>query len=165
MGLAILFAAAAAAAQPGAIAFREVLEPLPGALRLGDVIEITDVPPQLRARASVLVIARDGQPRAWSHRYLAARARSLMPALGPWLTGDYPGTLQIYKARGRKQPVLALTDKLPVAYGDKLTARATTGIFTIDREATALQPAESGTFVFMRTRDGVIKSLCCGERR
>ena len=163
MGLLILFAAAAA--QPGAIAFREVLELPQAALRLGDVADMAEVPPELRARASALVLARGREARVWSHRYLAARARSLMPALGPWLIGDYPGTLRIDQARGRNQPVMALIDKLPVAYGDKLTARATTGIFTIDREATALQPAESGTFVFVRTRDGVIKSLCCGERR
>lgn len=163
MGLLILLAAAAA--QPGAIVFREVLEPPTATLRLGDVAEMADVPPQLRVRASALVIARDGQAKVWSHRYLAARARSLMPALGPWLAGDYPGTLRIDETRGQKQPILALTDRLPVAYGDKLTARATIGIFMIDRDATALQPAESGAFVFVRTRDGVMKSLCCGERR
>ena len=163
MGLLILLAAAAA--QPGAIVFREVLEPPQAALRLGDVAEMAEIPPELRARASALVIARDRIARVGSHRHLAARARSLMPALGPWLTGDYPGTLRIDKVRGRRQPVLVLADKFPVAYGDKLTARTTIGIFTIDREATALQSAESGALVFVRTRDGVIRSLCCGERR
>ena len=130
---------------------------------LGDVAELANVPPTVRARAAPLVIARDRKAAAWSHRYLASRARALMPALGPWLAGDYPGTLRI--AKRHNPPVVALAAKLPVAYGDKLTARTTIGIFTIDREATALQSAESGALVFVRTRDGVIRSLCCGERR
>lgn len=152
---------AAAAASPPQIVFRDVMTPV-AQIRLGDVADLRALPQTMRLRASALELAQSPRNKAWRHSDLAARARALMPALGPWLSGSYRGRLR-FASEPARTPIVAIAARTPVARGDTVSTRLTTGIFTIEREATALQAGVPGAPIFVRVGDDVVTAICCGE--
>jgi hypothetical protein len=159
MSLVLLFAAAAS--QPMRLVFRDTLPSTESAVTLGDVADLSILPAAMRTRAAAIVVARGTQMHNdLSHHALAAHARSLMPALAPWTAGPYDN--RIRAARSARRPIMAVTARSSLEAGDPLTTRLSAGIFTIEREATALQSAREGDFLFVRVGDDVLKALCCG---
>lgn len=164
MGVGLLLAAAFATAPAGAVplVFPDTLRARAGPVRLGEISDLSALPAPLRARAAAVVVLAMAPPASHhSHAALAARARALLPALGPWLPRSYPGRLSVPPATpGIAAVALATTEA--VAAGDAVTLRVRTGPFEIRREARALQPAKPGQAVFVRTADGVVRATCCG---
>ncbi|MFI4973088.1 MAG: hypothetical protein ACHP84_00955 [Caulobacterales bacterium] len=77
------------------------------AVTLGAIADLSPLPLGLRGRAASLVIAL--APHRSDHfkistRRAAARARALMPALGPWLTDQPDATVGVSVANRRKAP-------------------------------------------------------------
>jgi len=61
------------------------------AVLLGDIVDVSPLPPALRMRAAALPVAvfKPGQQHmAFTSRQLFERARALMPALTPWLSEE-----------------------------------------------------------------------------
>ena len=68
---------------------------------LGQVVDVSVLPPSIRGRASALTVAafRPGQDRlTFRSRQLAARAEALMPALRPWLETLADGRITVRRA-------------------------------------------------------------------
>lgn len=75
-------------------------------VRLGDVIDLSSIPPGLRDLASPLVVARfrDGQTQLkTSTREVAARARAQLPALSIWLADGLDAPVLVRRT-GDAQP-------------------------------------------------------------
>ena len=92
---------AATADDPSALAFVRNATVVCDEVALGDIADVTRLPPGLRERAAVLPVARlrAGQGHVvLAARRVAERARALMPALGPWLTD--PTDLAVTVRRG-----------------------------------------------------------------
>jgi hypothetical protein len=158
--------AAAALADPGAIVFHDRVRKSGPVFTLGDVADLTSLPDPLRLRAAPLVLidgVMERHDRVWSHRMLASRARALMPALGPRLSQPYSGFLHIQA----KEQQISASGRNPeaVSIGDAVTTRLRIGIYMIERQGHALQPAKSGERFFVRTSDGVLSAHCCGGER
>jgi hypothetical protein len=77
------------------IGLRPVVEVSGEAVTLADVVESGDLPPEIRARAPAVVLARltPGAALQVSPRRLMARARAQIPALGRWTVSDGPPVL------------------------------------------------------------------------
>jgi hypothetical protein len=152
------------AANGGMIAFREVADWPKAALRLGDVAELSIVPEPVRKRALALPLVdrlpKQG-PLRLTHAMLAARVRSRMPMLSPWLAQSHSGMLRLER-RSSKPSIAALGDgNLGVAAHAPLRVRLKVGMFSIEREALALQAAKPGEAMFVRTSDGPLAVHCC----
>lgn len=149
------------------IRFREMAEVSADRVRLEDVADLSVLPMGIRQRAGGLVLLpRKGSAPAIPHARLAARARSLMPLLGPWLAYRYSGTVSLKRAPGYMASVIGRGAKeAEIAADEPVTLSLVTGIFTIERTGTALQSAHSGSHFFVRTPDGVVTALCCGDHQ
>lgn len=158
----ILLAALGGAMHPP-IAFKDEAVAARGPVTLGQVADVSALPASMRRRASDLVlIERPARVVTVSHRVLASRARSLMPALAPWLGEIRSGTLRL-EAHHDAQPVRLVSDGGSRAIrGGSVTVVTRAGPFTIERRGTAVQDARSGERGFVRFADGsVVSATCC----
>jgi hypothetical protein len=154
---------AATPADAGQLAFADKAIARGDVLTLGEVADVQKLPADLRVQAAALpLIARSGD-KVFQHRQLASRARSLMPALAPWLRGPFEGQLAV-SARGAQWAMpMASCDgsEEGVAKGDTLAVRISTGPFSIEREGVAMQDAQSGDRLFVRTAEGSALVVQC----
>jgi hypothetical protein len=164
--IATLFLATAAAAPVPAqqMLFAEQIVAGESTLVLDKVADLSVLPDALRksaAELSILPVGSDAQRGSYTHSQLASRARSLMPALGPWLVGPFEGTLTI-SHRENLPAALCNGDDEGIAKGAPVVVRFVAGPFQIERAATALQPAKAGERLFVRTADGEALAVKCG---
>ena len=166
MGVATFLVGAALVGAPADIAFVDRFQTIAEEVRLGDIAKLDALPPALAKMAQNLVLVSSPKwhdQRVVSRNDLASRARALMPALGPWFSVQQTGVVLI--ARGRA-PLLTLrvlrSDGKAIAKGDHLQAQLHSGIFTIERDVTALQPARTGEGFFARTTNGDVLSVRFG---
>lgn len=130
-------------------------------MRLGDVADISALPPRLKERASEVVVAslRDEQ-QTLSSRDLAARARAALPGLTDWLPSSPDHAVQVTWTRAQAataSPVAAVArppEEPAVRAGDALTIRIRVGAVTVEREVRALQAGWPGRRLFVRTPEG-----------
>src|SRR5580658_9654320 len=87
LGLAFVVAFLGANAVAEGIPFRPAVILSRPQVTLGDVANLSLLPPALRPKASSLIVGwlDRGAEARFSANEVAARARALMPALGPWL--------------------------------------------------------------------------------
>lgn len=106
------------------------------------------------------------QERRFDKRLLASRARALVPALKPWLSIAYSGSVRVLRASAPQPELVAgRLDGEAVKAGSPVIARIAVGPFSIEREGTAVQAGEPGERFFLRTRDGqILAARCCGDR-
>jgi hypothetical protein len=125
-------------------------------LTLGQVADVRKLPANLRAQAAALPLMVRGPGGRIEHRQLASRARSLMPALAPWLRGRFEGRLTVASRDAQPAMPMASCDgsEDDVATGDVLAVRITVGPFLIERNGVAMQDARPGERLFIRTADG-----------
>jgi hypothetical protein len=164
MSLALAGAALQTGAAPMQIRFKETAVIRSKSIRFDEVADLTPLPPDVRAKAERLVLLSQARIRgAVPHAALAARARSLMPLLRPWLEGRYAGYLQV---NAGWQPSLQIVgqgiEQGRIADGEVVALSLSTGSFTIERQGVALQSALDGAHFFAKTSDGVVVALCCG---
>lgn len=130
---------------------------------LGDVLDLASLPPDIRARAErvVLVRFRAGQSQlSFSTRSLYARSRALAPALGPWTPrGDDTLVVVRRAAPGPDAAARSAAMSRPaISPGDHLRLVTVVGPVTIERDVEAVQAAERGDDVFVRSSDGRVFS-------
>jgi hypothetical protein len=170
MGQMALSLALAAATPAGAntITFRDVVNVKGSTIALGDVADLEPIPAAVRVKASTLVLLtfdRKQKMQTIPHLALAARARALMPGLGPWLTGPTEGRLSVNPPKPALVRIIAEpADGTAITPGDKIIAHIVAGKVMISRPAVALQAARSGQRIFVRTSDGILTAICCGDR-
>jgi hypothetical protein len=103
LGLAFLLALFGADAVAEGIEFRPAVNLDRPQVRLGDVADLAPLPPALRPKASSLIVGwlDRGAEARFSANEVAARARALMPALGPWLPPELASGAQTIDVRLR----------------------------------------------------------------
>jgi hypothetical protein len=147
------------------IRFAEKIVASANMITLGDVANLESLPVPLRKQASALPMMMVGGSggRAIQHSQLASRARSLMPALAPWLHGSFEGQLVISGRFAQSRLPMARCDSGPeaVEIGRAVVVRVTAGPYQIERKATALQSARAGDRLFVRTADGDALAVQC----
>lgn len=144
------------------VAFKEGAIVAQGPVILGQIADLSAVPESLRRRASDLVLMeRPAQPAAISYQSLASRARSLMPALRPWLNKVQVGTLRLNGHYDAHPVELIAADASDMIEGANVTVVTRAGPFTIERRGTAVQDARSGESSFVRFADGTVVSAAC----
>lgn len=157
-----------AVAVPRPVPLVERLEHRSGPVRLGEVADLAPLPSGLRERASKLqiaVIRSVKESVSIPHRQIAARARAMLPALGPWLVVASDDLLLINTERSaRRLPTATSASGDVIVAREPVVATVSAGIFRIHREGIALQDAAPGERLFVRTPDGVITALCCGSK-
>ncbi|MFM2411379.1 MAG: hypothetical protein RL481_2207 [Pseudomonadota bacterium] len=135
-------------------------------LTLGQVADLQILPADLRQQASVLPLMKRAGDGSIEHRQLASRARSLMPALSPWLRGPFKGHLAL-SARNVPQTMPMAncgSGDEAIVKGAELIVHVTAGPFNIQRDAIALQSGRPGERLFVRTTDGeVLVAQCEGD--
>lgn len=154
---------ASAPADAGQLAFAEKALVRGEVLTLGQVADIQMLPAELRAQAFVLPLLGRREAKIIEHSKLASRARSLMPALVPWLRGPFEGQL-VVSARGTQSLMpMASCDGSDggVTRGEALVVRVSTGPFLIQREGVAMQDAHPGERLFVRTAEGSALVVQC----
>jgi hypothetical protein len=152
-----------AATSGSAISFHDAIRTASGVVTLGDAAELVVLPPALRERAASLVLVNATRSRqSIAHNALAARARSRMPALGPWLSRTYAGMVRMDRSSPRSAEIVAASSNPDaVAAGEAIVTRLRIGGYMIERNARALQAARAGERFFVRTPDGVLSPYCC----
>ena len=89
---------AATLPQAGPVVFAGAAQIDQPRIHLGDIANLSSLPPRLRDRAGSLTIANlpNGRDRmALSRKWTVERARALMPALAPWLTDDTDSAITV----------------------------------------------------------------------
>jgi hypothetical protein len=164
-GIALL-AVATVAAPHGTLRLYGQAEIKSDSITLGAVADLSNLPRELQSRAAALQLfpaPAPRQERTIAHREIVSRARSLLPALRPWLPSKVDGAVRINLATARAA--------MPWAHCDEGTAkdRAVTlvvdaGWYRIERAATALQDTKPNARFFARTADGdAVQAYCRGE--
>lgn len=134
-------------------------------ITLGAVADLKDLPADLRARAEQLVLYPMPDNRdvaVFEHSKLASRARAMLPALSPWLSERFEGALRIDSVS--KSP-----SRLTTSCGDGVPKGAfvlsvvNAGWFRVERKVEALQQGDPGKSFFVRTSDGDVTTVYCGE--
>ena len=154
-------------AKPAVVEFRPSVTIVDRSVRLADLADLMALPKALRARAAALVIFRlpsVNRDHLIGADVIIARARSLMPALAPWLDLSINTKLRLSYAAPFSEPGEFYSQSsglapIAVRAGDKLVAQFDVGVVTVERTVVALQQARAGTVVFARTPEGAIVSL------
>jgi hypothetical protein len=136
-------------------------------VRLGDIADVETLPVALRHRAAALPLAKlpaHTKTLKLSVVNLSARARSLMPSLGPWLKGQ-GGTVSIIRRNSDPMQLVAISNgKNGVLKNQSVQLVLNVGIYSIERRAIAMSDAKAGQRFFARTEDQKVLSVfCCGE--
>lgn len=163
---AIILSVSAAVAQPtdGFIRFSNRVESDDAELTLQEVADLSSLPTELRAKAASLrlaVLAENAQSVILEHAYLASRARSLLPALAPWLQAGGTGQLSVVQSRFMSSSFGATCGVDGIKKGQRVSVHVSLRGIMVQRRAEALQSAGSGQGFFARTSDGsVLKATC-----
>lgn len=134
-------------------------------IRLGAVADLGNLPVELRTRAEQLVLYPMSDARGATiinHAQLASRARALLPALSPWLSGRFEGTIQIGPSPS-PAPRFIMSCGEVVPKGAFVTAAIDAGWFRVERKVQALQRGAPGSAFFARTSDGEVAKVYCEE--
>lgn len=155
--------AALAGALLSQIAFKDDAVVVRGPVTLGQVADLSALPIALRGRASDLALMeRPGKATAIPHRALAGRARSLMPALRPWLGAAQSGVLRFSPHYDARPGQLIVAGAPEAARGARVAVVTQAGPFRIERRGTLVQDADGGARAFVRFVDGsVVSAACC----
>lgn len=169
MGGTFFIFAAAVSASVTPVTFRDHVRVTAPRIMLGDVADLGTLPTELRARAERLVLSASPdwrQERRFDKRFLASRARSLVPALKPWFSEVYSGGIRVQRLSAPQTELTAGRSGVgAVEAGNPVIARVAVGPFSVEREGTAVQPGAPGERFFLRTRDGqILAARCCGDR-
>lgn len=154
-------------ASTGTIAFSPEAVVRNDILLLSDVADVSVLPLELRERAAVLPLMKlNGTLNGQTIRIaaIASRARSLLPALAPWLQ-HAEGTIFIVRRKNvPMQPVAGATRKDGIAKDDIVRVTVTAGIFKVERQTIAMSDAKMGEGMFVRTQEGkALSVICCEE--
>jgi hypothetical protein len=154
---------AASPADAGPLVFADKVVAGGEVLTLGQVADLEVLPADLRQHAAVLPLLSRRRDGLIEHSQLASRARSLMPALAPWLRGPFEGRVAVFARNVPPAMPMASCDagEGGVPKGEELTVRVTSGPFDIQRQATALQSAKPGERLSVRTADGAALAVQC----
>lgn len=145
-----------------AVSIRESVSITHAQLLLGDVADLSRLPPGLAAAAARLPIATlgAGDIQIAGERLLAA-ARAHMPLLACFLPGSAkPVELHVRRPSVPRATVTTAAVDAPwrmslvVQAGDKVELRASAGAVQIARRVEALQEARPGGRLFVRDGDG-----------
>jgi hypothetical protein len=136
-------------------------------LRLGDVADISQLPMPMRDRASrleLMNLPENHDPVRFRGEDIAARARSLLPALAPWLVQIKGDIVVRRRSADPLMPVAHATRTDGILKDEPVQLTISAGIYTIERRGTAMSDGQPGSKLFIRTEDGkAISALCCGE--
>jgi hypothetical protein len=163
----VLVMAASNGASVGNVMFHDATRTSAQVVRLGNIADLSSVPISLRPQAAALALFETTPvEQVVGQHQVASRARSLMPALGPWLSRPYSGVVRI-EGRFVQGPKTVVESNGPdgVVAGAAVITRLRLGIYTIERNGLALQPAKFGERLFVRTSDGVLSAYCCEGMR
>jgi hypothetical protein len=161
-GLALATGASLSCGAP--LAFYDTVDSSSRSIPLSALADLSAMPATVRPQAAALnlfTMPPRRKEQRLRHTALASRARSLMPLLAPCLLGDHLGETRI---RFGPPPIAVMAvpgQASAIQTGDRVSARIRTGIVTIERKGVALQPAQAGDRLFLRTPDGALSALCC----
>ena len=166
-GLIALLACMTAGQAP--FTFKAEVVAIDAVVRLGEVVDLSDLPAPLRERAAAIEVARrtDGE-EVLSTRLMAQRARAALPGLTPWLPDspdrqvrlEWPqstATPDIFASREAMTEADAAAPR--VSAGDSLTLEVRVGPVKVEREVRALQSGWPGRRLFVRTPEGAVLSV------
>lgn len=166
MGVTAFLLGAALAGAPQSLAFTNRVQTSSKDVVLGDVASLQALPPKLQEAARQLVLMpapKWHEVRIVRHSFLASRARSMMPVLSPWLAGSQTGMAEIARGSNPRMDVTTVKlDGIQIVKSEHLRAKVRVGVFTIERDVTALQPASPGGQFFARTESGEVLSVHYG---
>jgi hypothetical protein len=152
----------------GNVQFSEKVTVEHGLITLGQVADLSELPSDIRQRAKDLPLisfASTNRELILEHSRLASRARSLMPALSPWLRDDVTGRSIAISVAARNAALNADCGSGidGVAHGDTVVISIKAGPFMVERQTRALQSAKPGQKFFVRTiDDSVLTARCVG---
>jgi hypothetical protein len=136
-------------------------------LRLGDVADTSQLPMSMRDRASKLELMKLPDNSDSVHlrgEDIAARTRSLMPALAPWLVQMKGDIVVRRRSADPLMPVVHATRTDGILKDEPVQLTISAGIYTIERRGIAMSDGRPGGKLFIKTEDGkAISALCCGE--
>lgn len=153
--------AIAALVMAGSLVFAEQAEIRGEIVRLGDVVDVSSLPSELRSRAAALPLARvrsDAPQASIPVDFLAAQARARMPVLAGWLAGGAGRQLTVRRPVPAGMPLVRADG---VVRGEHVTVRVDAGLFQIEREGLALGNAHPGERLFVRTADRQVIAVRC----
>lgn len=136
-------------------------------LHLGDVADTSQLPMPMRDRATKLALMNlpdNNDPVRLRGEDIAARARSLVPALAPWLA-QMKGDIVVRRRSAKLLVPVALATRADgIPKDDPVQLTVSAGIYIIERRGIAMSDGRPGSKLFIRTEDGkAISALCCGE--
>lgn len=136
-------------------------------LYLGDVADVSALPINIRNRAEKLPLMRlpeNRSPVMLDVSDIAARARSLIPALAPWFQKSV-GTVSILRRRDDPMRLMAnATQDNSIAKDERVRVTIVAGIYTVERQGIAMSNAKAGERLFVKTENRKVLSVtCCGE--
>jgi hypothetical protein len=135
--------------------------------KLGDVADLSNLPPEVRARAATMAVARHGSAPVQTLEGIQRRLRAQMPILRCWLAASEPTTIRIayHPSRPASLPARewAWQTATDVQPGDEIHLTVNAGPVRIDRQVRALQPARAGQRLFVRDADGNTFPALLGE--
>lgn len=132
---------------------------------LDAVADLQNLPADIRTDARQLILYRLAERQretVLDHAKLASRARALLPALAPWLSGEFEGAVRIEHA-ARSALRLEMDCGEGISKGDAVTAKIEAGWFQVERKLEALQNGSEGLAFFARTSDGDVVKIYCEE--
>ena len=168
MILALLFGLTAVTPQavPESVRFRDRVETADAVLLLSEAADLSALPRELQARAGSLQLATlppSLTTVVLDHKYLASRARSLLPALSPWLRADSEGQMAISRRDKRKSGFRAACGADGLQKGQMIPLNLSVSGIMIERTAEVMQSAKPGQKFFARAADGdVLTAICEG---
>jgi hypothetical protein len=136
-------------------------------LYLGQVIDASVLPIELRDRAAKLPLIK--LPKGTTALTLRtsdieSRARSIMPALAPMFKNTNGTVLVLRRKEDPMRLVASATKENGINKGDRTRVKIVAGIYTIERQGIALSDAKAGERLFVKTEDRkALSVICCGE--
>jgi hypothetical protein len=164
-----LFLAILAAAMPqSTIIFRPFVAMETRQITLGTVADLSRLPEPLRSKARQIMLFQipDGE------RYvrlpliqIASRARSLFPALIPWLPRTPTGDVILARSvRSSVRMVATASAQGSIEAGSPVNVSVYSGAFRIDLGAIAMQKGQKGRYFFAKSSTGeLLRVECCGQ--
>jgi hypothetical protein len=136
-------------------------------LRLADIADVSALPAPLRDRAgslALMTLPDSNDPLHLRGEDIASRARSLLPALAPWLT-DLKGKVVVTRRNADPlTPWANATRPVGIRKGDSVQVTVSAGIYKIERQGIAMSDVQPGDGLFVKTKDGkAVSVMCCGK--
>lgn len=136
-------------------------------LRLGDVADTSQLPLPMRDQArrlALMNLPNNSDPVHLRGEDIAARARSLVPALAPWLAQMKGVIIVRRRSADPLSPVARAIRTDGIRKDEPVQLTIFAGIYKIERRGIAMSDGRPGNKLFIRTEDGkAISALCCGD--